>query len=255
MFQFKYKELLLELIKREIKARYKQSILGYTWVILVPLLNLIVLTAVFSFFVRVPTGNIPYPAFLFTALVPWFFTVNSISYATSSLVNNSSLITKIYLPREVFPISTIFTKLIDFSLSFFILLVILILFKINLGITVLYLPLIFIVQFILVVGISLILSALNVFYRDIENVLGVLLSMWMYLTPVLYPQELIPIKLIPFFNLNPMMPIIGAYRNVLLYKLPPSWFSFIYAIVVSILIFVFGYLFFKKKSKYFADVI
>jgi len=118
-----YKELISELVKREIKARYKQSALGYAWVLLVPLINLSVLSIVFSYFVRIPTGDIPYPIFLFTALVPWTFTANAISYATSSLLSNSSLITKIGLPREVFPISSVVTRFIDFSLSFLVLIV------------------------------------------------------------------------------------------------------------------------------------
>jgi len=123
---WKYKELLAELVKREIKARYKQSILGYAWVVLVPLIHLSVLTIVFSFLVRIPTGGIPYPVFLFTALVPWMFTSNAISSATSSLLINSALITKIYLPREIFPLSAIIAKMVDFALSILILAIILV---------------------------------------------------------------------------------------------------------------------------------
>src|SRR3989344_8120864 len=251
----KNKYLLSELVKREIKARYKQSILGYAWVILVPLINLVVLTVVFSFFIRIPTGNIPYPVFLFTALVPWTFTANAITFATQSLVSNTNLITKIYLPREIFPISTILAKTVDLVLTALILVVILIAFNIPLKITMLAVPLVFFFHFLLVLGISFILSSINVFFRDVENVLGVALTIWMYITPVLYPQELIPEKLIPFLNLNPMMPIINAYRNTILYGVMPSWQSFSYAAVVSTLVFIFGYKFFKVRSRFFADVI
>lgn len=249
------KDLLIELAKREIKARYKQSILGYAWVILVPLLNLVVLTVVFSYFVKIPTGNVPYAIFLFTGLVPWTFTANSISFATQSVISNASLITKIYLPREVFPIATILAKMIDFLITCIVLAILLVIFGISLKITMLFLPIIFFFHFLLVLGISLILSALNVFFRDVENVIGVFLTIWMYITPVLYPPELIPHSFVPFFNLNPMMPIINSYRNTILYGVMPPVASFAYAAVTSVVIFGIGYKFFKDRSKFFADVI
>jgi len=250
-----FRDLLIEITKREIKARYKQSILGYAWVIVVPLLNITVLTLVFSYFVRIPTGNIPYPVFLFTGLIPWTFTANSLISSTSSLVGNSSLITKIYLPTEVFPISTVLTKFIDFFLTVLIGVVLVLIFGIKLHPLLIYLPLIFVVQFLLTLGVSFFLSALNVFYRDIENVMGVMVTIWMYLSPVLYPQELIPTSLLPIYNLNPMASILGAYRNTILYGVPPAWPSFIYSMTVSLLIFIAGLLFFKHRSRYFADVI
>jgi ABC-2 type transport system permease protein len=119
----------------------------------------------------------------------------------------------------------------------------------------LFVPVIFLFHFLLILGISLFLSALNVFFRDVENVIGIFLTIWMYVTPVLYPQELIPSAFVPFFNLNPMMPIINAYRNTILYGVMPAWQSFAYAMGISTLIFILGYKFFKNRSRYFADVI
>jgi len=252
---FSYKELLSELVKREIKAKYKQSILGYAWVILVPLINLLVLTLVFSFFIRIPTGDVPYYIFLFTALVPWTYTANAITFATSSLVSNSTLITKIYLPSEVFPLSAIFSKMIDLILSSIILLVFILVSKITIHWTILFVPLIFMVQFLLITGVSLILSALNVFYRDVQNIISVLLTIWMYLTPVVYPQEMVPARFLFIYNLNPMTAIVNSYRNTVLYGVLPPIQSFSYAVLISIGIFIFGYRFFKNKSKHFADVI
>ena len=252
---YKYRELLIELVKREIKARYKQSVLGYAWVILVPLINLLVLTVVFSLIIRVPTGDIPYFIFLFVAYVPWTFTANSITLATSSMISNSSLITKIYLPREIFPLAAIISKMVDLSLATLILIAIIFLSGTTIYWTVLLVPLIFVIQLLLVIGVSFILSALNVFYRDVENVIGVLLMIWMYLTPVLYPQELVPEQLIPIYNLNPMTPIINSYRNTILYGVMPPMPSFLYATIFSIVIFILGYKFFRNRSKYFADVI
>lgn len=252
---WKYRELLLELVKREIKAKYKQSILGYAWAVLVPLIHLIVLTVVFSFLVRIPTGGIPYQVFLFVALVPWMYTANAISAAISSPLTNGSLITKIYLPREIFPLSAVFAKTVDLFLSVIILLTILIIFKIPLQGTIIFVPLIFVIQTLLILGVSFILSSINVFFRDVENILGIFLMVWMYLTPVIYPPELIPDHLMPFFNLNPMMGIVNAYRNVILHGVPPPITSFSYAVVFSLTVFFLGFVVYRRKSRYFADVI
>jgi ABC-2 type transport system permease protein len=188
-------------------------------------------------------------------LVPWTFTAGAVSVATGSLIANSSLITKIKLPREIFPITSILVKVVDFALSFVVLFILMIAFQYPFHVTMLLIPVIFLIQFILIMGVSFILSALNVFYRDVENLLEVILLVWMYLTPVFYPPEFIPQKFQMLFNLNPMMGIINAYRNVILWGVLPPAQSFMYATVLSIGIFIAGYTFFLKKSKYFADVL
>jgi len=251
----KHKDLLLELVKRDIKARYKQSILGYAWVLLVPLINLLVMTVVFSFFIRVPTGGIPYPMYLFCGLVPWLFTANAVASATGSVVQNYSLITKVSLPRQIFPISSVLSKVIDFSLNLLIVFIFMIFFRVPLSWTLLMVPLIFVIQYILILGVGFILSSINVYFRDVENIIGVFLTMWMYLTPIFYPPEIVPAKLIPFLNLNPMTPIINSYRNVILYGVMPPWQSFIYSIVISVVIFIIGSFVFRKLSRNFADII
>lgn len=248
-------ELIKELTKREIKARYKQSILGYAWVLLVPLLRLTVMSIVFKFFFRVNTGDVPYSLFLFTALVPWTFTSNSISSATGSLIANSSLITKIKMPRIIFPLSSILVKLVDLGLSTVVLLGLMLLLGQPWRITMLWVPVIFPVQFAMTLGVSLIISAYNVFYRDVENLLEVFLMMWMYLTPIIYPPEFIPPEWRTLFNLNPMTGIVNAYRNTILYGVPPPWESFGYAIIISAILLFWGLKFFAKRQKYFADVI
>ncbi len=251
----KYKDLFWQLTFREIKARYKQSILGYAWAILVPLLNLLVLSIVFSYVFRVPTGNIPYPIFLFVALVPWMFLANSLSAATASVIANSTLITKVKLPREILPLAAVSSKLIDLFLTSIVLVIFLFFYSISFYPTLFLIPLIFITQFFLILGLSFFLSATNVFFRDIENVLGVFLTIWMYLTPILYPTELIPPKFKAFFLLNPMTGIVSAYREIILYGRFPIWSEFIYSFCFSIILLIFGWIYFKKRSKYFADVI
>lgn len=252
---YRYRDLFWQLTIREIRARYKQSILGYFWAILVPLINLLVLSVVFSNLFKIPTGNIPYPIFLFVALVPWTFFTTSLSLATSSVLSNSSLITKVSLPREILPITAITARVLDLILASLILLLFLVIYGIDFKLTFLYIPLIFLVQLILMIGVSFFLSATNVFFRDIENVIGLLLMMWMYLTPIIYSPELIPNHLQLLFYANPMTAIINAYREVILFGTAPSWNVFAYSVLLSCLIFISGYFYFKQKSKYFADVI
>ncbi len=251
----KYRDLFQQLTLREIKAKYKQSILGYAWVLLVPLLNLLVMNIVFQYFFRVPTGHIAYPIYLFVALVPWTFTAGAISTATSSIIANNSLISKVYFPREIIPLSTIASKLVDLFLMGIIVIIFLVVYKIPFHLTILYLPLIFLVQLILITGISLILSSINVYFRDVENLLGVILTIWMYLTPIIYPPELIPTNVRFLFGLNPLVGIINAYRNTILYGVPPPWTSFSFSIIISVALFIFGVYIFRRLSRSFADVI
>lgn len=251
----KYKDLFWQLTFREIKARYKQSVLGYGWAILVPLLNLLVLSIVFSHVFRVPTGGVPYPIFLFVALVPWMFLTNSISAATGSIMANGSLITKVKLPREIIPLAAISSKTIDLLLTCLILVFFLLIYQIPFKPTLIFVPVIFLVQLTLIVGLSFILSATNVFFRDVENVLGVFLTIWMYLTPVLYPSELIPENLRTLFFLNPMTALVNSYRNTILNGRLPDLGEFIYALIFSLSLLIIGWVYFKKRSQIFADVI
>ncbi|OGV97439.1 hypothetical protein A2W24_05690 [Microgenomates group bacterium RBG_16_45_19] len=248
-------ELIQQLTQREIKARYKQSILGYAWVVLAPLLKLTTLSIVFKYFFKINTGEIPYSLFLFTALVPWTYTANAVSAATSSLIANAALITKIKMPRVIFPISAILVKLVDLGLSTAVLLALMLTMGQPIYWTIIWLPLIFLVQMVMTLGVSLILSALNVFYRDVENLLEVFLMIWMYLSPVIYPPEYVPETWRMVYNLNPMVGIINAYRNTLLYGVAPPWESFGYAILVTAGVFIIGWRYFQKRQAVFADVI
>jgi ABC-type polysaccharide/polyol phosphate export permease len=251
----KYKDLFVQLTLRDVKSKYKQSILGYAWVLLVPLINLLILNIVFQYFFRVPTGDIAYPVYLFVALVPWTFTSNSISAATNSIVTNESLITKVFFPREIIPLSAISSKIVDLILMSLVVVLFLFIYNIHPGITMLYVVPIFTVQLILIIGVSLILSSINVFFRDVENILGVFLNIWMYLTPIIYPPELIPENVRFIFGLNPMVGIINSYRNTILYGVPPPWASFSFSIIISVILFIIGIYTFKRLSKYFADVV
>lgn len=250
-----YVELTRELTTREIKARYKQSILGYAWVILNPLFQMLVMAFVFSHIVRFPTVGIPYPIFLYAGLLPWTLFANSLIGATNSLVSSANLIKKIYFPREIFVISTIISKIVDFLLASTVFVIFLIFAHTPLTINLLWVIPIFLIQQLFTYGLSLILSALNLFYRDIQYVLSLILTIGMYLTPVIYPTEIFPGAYRWIFQLNPMAVIINAYRQAILVGGMPNLTSLGIALVVSSIITFLGFRLFKKLEGVFADVV
>lgn len=241
---------------REIKARYKQSILGYFWVILNPLVQMLVMSFAFSFILRIPTKsaeNIPYSIFLYTALLPWTLFASSLSSATGSLVNSASLITKIYFPRSILVISAISAKIIDFLFASTILIGYLLVYKIPVSPNIFWVIPIFLIQQIFTFGLSLFLAAANLLYRDIQYLLTLLLTLWMYLTPIIYPVDIVPEKFRIIYQLNPMSVIINAYRQVILANNPPKYSSLAVALIVSFLTLLIGLSYFKSREKIFAD--
>lgn len=252
----KYRELLWQLTGREIKARYKQSFLGYFWVIFNPLAQMIVMSYAFSIILKVPTNatsNIPYSIFLFTALLPWNLFANSLTSASNTLVVNSGLLTKIYFPRTILPISTILAKIVDFLFASLIYIIYMLWYQIPINFNVLWIIPIFFIQLIFTTGLSLFLSATNLLYRDIQYLLGLILTLWIYVTPVFYPADLIPPQAKLIFQFNPMAVIINAYRQVILAAAPPNISSLWIAFVVSITTLMLALTYFKQQEKTFAD--
>lgn len=252
---WEYRELLWNLAHREISQRYKQSVLGYAWVIINPLIQMIVVSFVFSTILRIPSLGVPYIIFLSVALLPWNLFVSSLSSSAGVLVNNSSLITKIYFPREILVYATIIAKIVDFLYSCIVLVMFLIIYKISIHSSIMWVPLIFLIQMIFTIGLSLIAATFNLFYRDIQYVLNLILMLWMYLTPVMYPVEILPEKYRFVFSLNPMSVIVNAYRQVILGGGPPNLQSLSIALVMSLAIFVVGFYFFKRMEGKFADYV
>lgn len=250
-----HRELLFNWVLREIKVRYKQSLLGAAWAILQPLSMTVIFTVVFTLFVRIDTEGIPYPIFSYCALLPWTFFANALSFATPSLVNNMNLVTKIYFPREIFPLASIIAGLFDFLVASVIFLAMMIYYGVSPGPMFLLLPLVFFVQLSLTGGIALFASAINVFYRDIRFVILLGLQLWMYASPVIYPVSAVPEKLLPFYMLNPMAPIIDSYRRIILQGRMPDWHYLGLAALFSIFLLLAGYSYFKRVEMEFADVI
>ncbi len=250
-----YWELTQELAMREIKQRYKQSVLGYAWVILNPFFQMLVMSFVFSKFVPSNGIGVPYAVFLFTALLPWTFFSNSLTSAVNALVGNAGLLTKVYFPREIFVISTLIAKLIDFVLAITVFIGLMLWFHISITWTVFWVIPILLIQILFTYGLSLILASANLFYRDIQYLMGLVILMWFYLTPVLYPVETFPDKYRWVFQLNPMAVIVNAYREVILSQGNPNLVSLSIALVLSVVLTLLGYLMFKKLEGTFADVV
>ncbi len=249
----RYQDLLSQLINRELAQRYKQSVLGYFWVIINPLAQMLVMSFVFSrIFARADLG-VPYPLFLFTALLPWTLFSNSLSSAAGALVGNAGLLSKIYFPREILVLSTIMAKVVDFLFSSLILLGMMIFYQRGINFNILWFIPIFFIQILFTYGLSLFFSALNLFYRDIQYLLNLLILTWMYLTPIMYNAEIFPERYRWIFQINPMAVIVNAYREVILNGRPPNFFSLSIALFLSLFICFFSFKLFKKLEGQFAD--
>lgn len=255
MIKTKYWELLYELAGREIKARYKQSFLGFFWIILNPFFQMLILSFVFSTIVKFPGLTVPYSIYLFAGLLPWFFLANSTSSATGVLIENGSLIKKIYFPRQILVLSTLLAKLFDFLLASLVFIGLMFWFRLEFNSYMLLFFPIFLIQFIFVYALSLLISVLNLFYRDIQYLFTLVITLWFYLTPVIYPAELFPLKHRWIFKLNPMAVFINAYRQVLFNKSMPNLSSLGIGLIISIGFFIVASVLFKKMEKVMADVV
>ncbi len=252
---YRYRDLLWLWTVREIRVRYKQSLLGFAWAIVQPLSLTIVFTFVFSRIIRMDTGDIPYPVFAYTALLPWTFFSTALSFGVPSLINNMGLVTKIYFPREILPLANIGAALVDFVVASLIFAGILVVYRQPLTIQALWIFPLLGVQLLLMVGVTLLGSSLLVFYRDVRFVIPLLVQVWMYASPVIYPIDWVPESLRPYYDLNPMAGLIDGYRRVLLLGEPPRGQAMLFSVALSAILFLLSYVVFKHLEPLFADVI
>lgn len=251
----RFRDLLWSWVVREIRIRYKQSILGAAWAVLQPLALMLMFTLVFSLLVDIETGDIPYPLFSYTAVLPWTLLHTSITFATSSLLANMNLVTKTYFPREVLPLGSVGAALLDFLVASTVFAGMMVFYRVPLTTEVLWLPVLISIQVALILGVALITSSLSVIYRDIRFVVPLGLQLWFYATPVIYPLSLVPERLRLFYMLNPMAGLVDAYRAVLLDGQPPNLTYVAIAASLASVVLAVGYLVFKKLEPSFADVI
>jgi lipopolysaccharide transport system permease protein len=249
------KDLIRSWTERTIRGRYQQSVLGWLWAVLQPIASVAVFALVFTLFVPVDTKGIPYVLFSYTAMVPWTFFATSLTDMASSLVQNMSLVTKIYFPRETIPIAVMLARLLDFFIAAALIVVLLVIFRIqSFPLGWLFLPVLILIQVVLVLGLGLASAALNVFYRDVDPLLKLVTQIWFYASPIIYPVTMVPERLRTIYYLNPMAGIIEAYRDILLNHTLPGVYL-IEAAVISVLLLVGGYLFFKRVEFMFADIV
>lgn len=247
-----YRQMVYSLVKKDIRGRYKGSVLGFLWTFINPLLQLVVYTIVFSIIMK--NGIEKYYIHLFVVLVPWIFFSTSVTSGSSSVLASKDMVKKIYFPREVMPIACVTGNFVNMLLSFVVIFGVLIFtgWGINF-LAVLCLPLIMIVEYILALGIAMLTSALTVYLRDLEYVLNIIAMAWMYMTPVMYGPEMVPEQYRFIWNLNPMTPIAMAYRDILYYKRIPEMATLIHAFIMGVIILVLGYWIFRKLQKGFAE--
>lgn len=248
-------ELIVNLTARDLRVRYKQSLLGVAWAVIQPFALMVVFTVVFSYFVKVKTAGIPYPIFSYVALVPWTFFANALTFGVISLVTNATLVAKIYFPRETLPLASLLASLVDFLVASCIFVGMLVYYHMGITAEVLWFPLLVLVQMAFTFGVLLVLSAGNVFYRDIRLLLPFLLQVWLYVTPVIYPLTLVPQRFRFLISLNPMTGLVDAYRRVMLLNQPPDFHLMAYTTASSLGLLLVGFALFKRLELQFADVI
>ncbi|MGU3471613.1 ABC transporter permease [Paenibacillus sp. D51F] len=248
---FRYRQMLTSLVLSDLRTRYRGSLLGFLWTFINPLLMLGVYTLIFSTVMRIDLEN--YAIHLFIGLLPWIYFQSSLVNSSSVIIRNANLIKKIYFPREVLPLSVVFGGMINYLLGCFILIPSIYFSGIHLSSTILYFPLILLIQTILIAAFCVLFSAITVYLRDVEHILGIFTMAWLYFTPVLYPTSNIPEKYLLYFNLNPMKPIIEAYQAIFYYAKAPNLYELLMCSIFSIVLFVFSLMVFGKLNKKFAE--
>ena len=248
---YNYREFLKTSIRKEFRGKYKKSFLGVLWSFLNPLFQLLVYALVFPFILRNDIEN--YTVFLIVALMPWTFFNMTILQSAASVVTNGGIIKKVYFPREILPISTATSNLLNFLITGIIVIIALLVSGVGIGPSIVVLPIIVIMQYILLLGLSFIFSSITVYVRDVEYLLNVFMMLMFYMSPIVYSADMIPDKLLPLFKLNPMFHIIKYYRDILYYKQIPDMASIMFLFGVCVLILLLGYIIFRTLEKRFAE--
>ncbi len=251
---WRYRELLYFLTWRDVKVRYKQTVLGAAWAILQPVLTMIIFSIIFGQLAKLPSEGIPYPIFTYTALLPWQLFAFALTNSSNSLVGSQNLVSKVYFPRLVIPIASVLPGMVDFAISFVVLIGMMFYFQIPLTVRVLVLPAFLLLALLTALGIGLWLSALNVEYRDIRYVVPFLTLFWQYATPVAYSSSLIPERWRLLYGLNPMTGVVEGFRWALLGKGDVGGLLWISLVIILVLVAT-GLFYFKRMEASFADVI
>lgn len=250
-----YRELLYFMIWRDVKVRYKQTVLGAAWAVIQPVFTMIVFSVFFGRLGKIPSDGIPYPIFAYAALVPWTFFSQGLSQASNSLVGSGSLIKKVYFPRLSVPIASVISGIIDFSIAFIVLLGMMLYYGIIPGIKVMWLPVLLLITLITSLGVSLWLSALNVHYRDVRHIIPFLTQCWLFATPIAYPSSLLSEPWRTLYGLNPMVGVVEGFRWALLGAETAPGAMMIVSSLAALALLISGTYYFRRMERTFADVI
>jgi len=250
---YDYRQMIFSLVRKDLRGRYKGSVLGFLWTFINPLFQLLVYTIAFSFILPSPIEK--YYLHLFVALIPWIFFSSSVQGGANSIIAAKDMVSKIYFPREVIPISYVTSCFVNMLLSFIIIFAVVIFSGVGLNpLAILCLPVIMIVEYIMALGMAMLFSAITVFFRDMEHILSIIIMAWIYLTPVLYPIDMIENKTVQkLFYINPMTSVIVSYRDILYYSKVPDFSTLLIAFGFGVLILFIGCFVFSKLKRHFAE--
>jgi lipopolysaccharide transport system permease protein len=250
-----YRDLIYTLSVHRIKVRYKQSVLGISWAILQPFTMMLIFTVIFSMVAKMPSDGAPYAVFAYAALLPWTFFSTALANATNGLVSHTQLVTKVYFPREILPITYVIAALFDFLIASTVLAGLMVYFHVTPTMKVLYTIPIILVLTSFVTAMALLFSATQVRFRDMGVAIPLLLQLWMFATPIIYPLSAVPARLRPFYLLNPMVGVVENFRQVLLYGVAPDAYSLGLSALLSIFLLLASYVYFKRMEATMADII
>jgi ABC-type polysaccharide/polyol phosphate export permease len=251
--QFEFRELLYQMVRRDLLIRYKQSIMGFGWAVFMPLVNTIIFSVVFMRVAPIEGLGVAYPLYAFTGLLAWNLTAMACRFSTVSLTSNPNLVTKVYFPREIFPFSAVIVSAADTAVGAILLVALMVYYKVAVTTALLFLPVVLLVHLSFTAGVSLILSMGNLFYRDVKYLFEVVVTAWMFATSVLYPLGGVGGWPGTLLRLNPMTPIIDAYRSVLLYGQMPALQPFLVTAAISFAVLAAGWVAFHRSEFEFAE--
>ncbi len=250
--QIEYREVLWRITRRDLLLRYKQTVMGFGWAVVMPVVNMVVFSVIFTRVAPLATP-VPYPVFAYVGLLPWNLFAGSLKFAATSLTGNTTLVTKVYFPREVFPFSAVLVSIVDFAVAASVLAALMVYYGIGVSRAIVFVPVIIVVQIAFTAGVALLLAMSTLFYRDVKYLFDIVLTVWMFATSVVYPVDRVGGRLGFFLQLNPMTAIIDAYRSVLLYGQLPAAGPFGWAAAVSIVTLGGAWLVFHRAEFRFAE--
>ena len=249
-----YRELITSFTLRDVKLRYKQTGLGIAWAVLQPLLTMVIFTVFFGGLAKIPSDGVPYPLFVLAALLPWTLFAEGLTRSTTSMVTNSNIMTKVYFPRLIMPLSSIISPLVDFAVSFIILIAMMVYYGFMPTLNILFLPVFLLLALATALGVGLWLSALNVKYRDFQYTVPFLIQIWMFSSPVVYAASLVPDSMRVWYGLNPMAGVIEGFRWALLGTGAPSAMVLV-SVGMVLVILISGMFYFRRMEQYYADIV